>query len=67
MNVEYAGGDNIRITINGSEAAASGNMASIVLSREAALRLSDKITHTAETMRRMAALMKAEKAAGEVA
>lgn len=66
MNVEYAGGDNLRITVNGIEAAAAGNMVSVTLSREAALRLSDKIAAVSETMRRMAALLKAEKAAGEV-
>jgi hypothetical protein len=66
VNVEYAGGDNIRLTIPGIEAAASGNLVSVKLSREAALRLADKINATSETMRRMAALLRAEQAAGEV-
>jgi len=67
LNAEYAGGDKIRLTIPGEDAAAAGNLATITISREAALRLVDNITYTAETMRRMEALMKAQKAAGEVA
>lgn len=66
MNAEYAGGDKIRLTIPGQEAAASGNLTTVTVTREAALRLVDQITYTAETMRRMEALMRAQKAAGEV-
>lgn len=67
MNAEYAGGDKIRLTIPGEDAAAAGNLATVTLTREAALRLVDQITYTAETMRRMEALMRAQKAAGETA
>lgn len=66
MNAEYAGGDKIRLTIPGQDAAAAGNLATVTVTREAALRLVDQITYTAETMRRMEALMRAQKAAGEV-
>ena len=66
MNAEYAGGDKIRLTIPGEDAAAAGNLSTVTITREAALRLVDQITYTAETMRRMEALMKAQKAAGEV-
>lgn len=67
MNAEYAGGDKIRLTIPGEDAAAAGSLATVTLTREAALRLVDQITYTAETMRRMEALMRAQKAAGETA
>ena len=67
MNAEYAGGDKICLTIPGTDAAAAGNLATVTVTREAAMRLVDEITYTAETMRRMEALMKAQKAAGEVA
>lgn len=67
MNAEYAGGDRMRLTIPGEDAAAAGNLATITLTREAAMRLADQITYTAETMRRMEALMRAQKAAGETA
>lgn len=67
MSAEYAGGDKIRLTISGQDVAASGSLATVTLSKEDALRLADDITYTAETMRRMEALMRAQKAAGEIA
>lgn len=67
MSAEFAGDDRIRLTINGHHAAAAGNLATVTLDTQAALRLADEIHRTAELMRRMSALVNAERAAGEVA
>lgn len=66
MSAEFAGDNRIRLTIRGEHAAAAGDLATVTLETKAALRLADDIHKTSELMRRMAALVRAEKAAGEV-